>query len=71
MPKDRTPEEDVPLLTKVGRLTGRSRGKDIQLSLPPGGKKDPRLPASLADVHAALSESKRGLSKVREISGKR
>lgn len=69
MPKERTPEEGVPLLTKVGRLTGRSRGKDI--NLPSSGRKDPRLPASLSDVHSALGEAGRGLKKVREISKRR
>lgn len=71
MPKERTPEEGVPLLTKVGRLTGRSRGKDISLPMPAGGKKDPRLPASLSDVHNALGEARKGLTKVRELSKRR
>ena len=70
MPKDRTPEEGVPAFTRFKRMTGQ-RGKDIGLAMPPGGKRDPRLPASLAEVHGALGEAKKGLSTVRKLTGKR
>lgn len=47
MPKDRTPEEDVPVTKRVSRMFG-GRGSDIEL--PNTGKRDPRLPARPGDV---------------------
>ena len=68
MAKERTPEEGVPMTKRVSRMFG-GRGKDIELPRN-GGKRDPRLPASMEDVHNALHEAGEGLKAVRKL-GKR
>jgi len=70
MAKDRTPEEDVPYLTRVKRLVG-GRGKDVALPMPSGGKRDPRLPRNLgADIREGLRGVQR-LTKKSNGRGKR
>jgi hypothetical protein len=70
MAKARTPESDVPLTERFKRLTSWSR-RDIALPMPPGGRRDPRLPASSTGVHRSLSEATKGLKTVRELGRKR
>lgn len=68
MPKERTPEEGVPLTEKVKR---HFRGSSGDIELPNlSGRRDRRLP-DRPDVLGAFKEAKRGLKKVREISGRR
>lgn len=68
MPKDRTPEEGVPLTTRISR---HFRGSSGDIELPTEGRRDPRLPAKGPDVLGALRESKKGLSQVRSLAGRR
>jgi hypothetical protein len=69
MPKDRTPEAGVPWSTRISRYVRGSRG-DVELPMPAGGRRDRRLPEK-PDVLGSLREAKKGLTKVREISGRR
>ena len=62
MPKDRTPEEGVPILKRAARLTRFGRGEDRQLPLPAGQKPDPRLTAPADDMRRGL-DTVRGLMK--------
>ena len=64
MPRERTPEEDVPLLTKLKRLTGR--GGDVEL--PNDGPKDKRLRTTADDISEGLTkvQSLMGLKKASE-----
>jgi hypothetical protein len=66
MPRDATPESDVPLTERVKRLVGAGmRGRDIQL--PQEGKRDPRLPAAPRQLGADIAS---GFKAVRELAGK-
>lgn len=69
MPRDRTPEEDVPLSVRAKRLVGMGRGKDIELPLGSRGRRDPRL--ERPDVGKAFESAGKGLSKVRELTRRR
>ena len=62
MPKERTPEEGVPLYKKALRLTRFGRGEDRSLPLPAGQKPDPRLTAPADDMRRGL-DTVRGLMK--------
>jgi len=69
MPRDRTPEEGVPLTTRITRTMG-GRGKDVSLPMPPGGRRDPRLPREV-NVSGQFKAAGRGLATVRELGKRR
>jgi len=69
MPKDRTPESGVPLTTTISRHLRGSSG-NIALPLEPGTRRDRRLPER-PDVLGSVRAAKKGLTKVREITGRR
>lgn len=66
MAKARTPESGVPLSTRLGRMVGVGRGKDIALPLQSGETRDPRT--ETPSLGRSLREAAKGFQSVRELT---
>lgn len=69
MPHEKATPDSRPLFqSMLERLSGKSRNKDIDLPMSPGGRRDPRLPAAPGEVGRSIVK---GYKIVRSLGGKR